>query len=225
MLMYSRVGRLSEPDDIILDLGSKDGRYLDKINAKTIALDIELAKGQLSDEAQSYILGDGCELPFQNNVFDYIILGQVLEHISYKIDIIKEVKRVLKPHGAAFFSFPNRYSPSKPHGLPRFLSAVPKSIGLEIAKPMLTEEKYTYYRDCVFPLSPLHAKRLLSRYFSEIEYVTVDESIKSPEIYSDRLLPQTFVNFLPLISLLTNIPLLELIFETVWSYCSYECSI
>lgn len=45
--------------------------------------------------------------PFKNNYFDLIIADQVFEHLKNIENLIKEISRVLKPHGYFIVSTPN----------------------------------------------------------------------------------------------------------------------
>ena len=46
-------------------------------------------------------------LPFEANSFDFVISFQVIEHIKRDIDVIREVKRVLRPGGKFIVTTPN----------------------------------------------------------------------------------------------------------------------
>lgn len=49
-------------------------------------------------------------LPYKNNSFDIIIALEVLEHLYNPFEMMKEIKRVLKPNGYAIISMPNSAS-------------------------------------------------------------------------------------------------------------------
>lgn len=49
---------------------------------------------------------DVTDIPYRDEMFDYIILNHVLEHISEEGKAIAELKRVLKPSGKIIMSFP-----------------------------------------------------------------------------------------------------------------------
>lgn len=46
-------------------------------------------------------------LPFEEEKFDYIIFGDVLEHLKYPEKVLNEMKRYLKPEGCVIASIPN----------------------------------------------------------------------------------------------------------------------
>ena len=222
MLVYKRVERLSTPDDTILDVGAKGGSNLTGTEATVVAVDIEFSRST-NDSGVEYLYGDGRMLPFDDGVFDYVVLNQVIEHVDGRESLFREVKRVLKTGGAALFSFPNRLTFNKPHGLPRFLSLLPKPIGLRVGRLFLEETQYEYYRDALFPLSPVGARLELRKQFDSVRYVTVEESVASKEIYGHRRAPRLFVAALPFIALLTQFVVFRFLFELVWGYVSYEC--
>lgn len=52
------------------------------------------------------VKADICNLPFQDNEFDFIICNHVLEHIPDDTKAMKEIYRVLKPGGTAILQVP-----------------------------------------------------------------------------------------------------------------------
>lgn len=48
-----------------------------------------------------------CHLPFANESFDVVCLLAVLEHLSYPLDMLYEIARVLKPNGALVLTVPS----------------------------------------------------------------------------------------------------------------------
>ncbi|HRE15454.1 MAG TPA: methyltransferase domain-containing protein, partial [Rhodocyclaceae bacterium] len=47
-------------------------------------------------------------LPFQNSVFDGVVIDNVLEHIADPVPLLDEVRRVLRPGGRALIGVPGR---------------------------------------------------------------------------------------------------------------------
>ena len=88
-------------------------------------LDVGCCKGELAthrDSGLEYHGVDGIEndfpgyhrvdlnariLPFANCSFDHIACCAVLEHLLYPMDLLREMKRVLKGDGTALISLPN----------------------------------------------------------------------------------------------------------------------
>ena len=52
------------------------------------------------------VKADICELPFQENEFDFLICNHVLEHITDDTKAMKELFRILKPGGTAIIQVP-----------------------------------------------------------------------------------------------------------------------
>lgn len=52
------------------------------------------------------VKADICNLPFQNNEFDFIICNHVLEHIPHDTKAMQEIYRVLAPGGTAILQVP-----------------------------------------------------------------------------------------------------------------------
>jgi SAM-dependent methyltransferase len=45
---------------------------------------------------------------YEENFFDYVTMGQVIEHVTDPVETLRGVRRVLKPGGTAILSTPNR---------------------------------------------------------------------------------------------------------------------
>jgi ubiquinone/menaquinone biosynthesis C-methylase UbiE len=52
------------------------------------------------------VKADICNLPFEDNTFDFILCNHVLEHINDDTKAIKELYRVMKPGGSGVFQIP-----------------------------------------------------------------------------------------------------------------------
>jgi len=58
------------------------------------------------DEARLF---DGVNIPFEAGTFDAVFSDWTLEHVQRPLDLVREVRRVLKPGGAFWFRTPNIY--------------------------------------------------------------------------------------------------------------------
>jgi SAM-dependent methyltransferase len=58
---------------------------------------------------------DGDTLPYEDNLFDVITSGHVIEHTRLPALYMKELMRVLKPHGFISLEFPNRFHKRELH--------------------------------------------------------------------------------------------------------------
>lgn len=52
------------------------------------------------------VIADNHDLPFKDNVFDVIIISEVLEHCDNEYQVIKELKRVAKNQGLVYLTLP-----------------------------------------------------------------------------------------------------------------------
>lgn len=69
---------------------------------------------------------DGNILPFLDNTFDYAVSASVLEHTDDPKYYLHEILRVVKPGGAIYLGFPNKWMPRETHTQLLFLSYLPK---------------------------------------------------------------------------------------------------
>lgn len=103
-------------NDIVLDLGSGNGQNAIKASRKCkkvigLELDInliDLAK-KSSKKKNIVFMKANLEknLPLKNNLFDRVIFLDVLEHLHNRVEILKEIHRVLKSGGRLFIGVPN----------------------------------------------------------------------------------------------------------------------
>ena len=64
----------------------------------------------------TFMQGQGEELPFDESVFDGVLLNEVLEHVNDEAFTLNEIKRVLRPGGVLALFSPNRWFPFEGHG-------------------------------------------------------------------------------------------------------------
>jgi len=109
---------ISENDEV-LDVGCGDAyvlqRVRDKVDVKGYGVDVsaktvEVAKiltGHFRVDLQ-LCLGEVTHLPFSDNFFDKIICSEIIEHVHNNTKFLKEMRRVLRPAGLAYVTFPNK---------------------------------------------------------------------------------------------------------------------
>ncbi len=87
----------------ILDLGGGTGWFAKKLEEKIPNIEvysIDLARPWMRLDGVEYIQGNALKLPFKDNSFDVVSAHAILHHVPENLDeAIKEVERVLKPHG------------------------------------------------------------------------------------------------------------------------------
>jgi 2-polyprenyl-3-methyl-5-hydroxy-6-metoxy-1,4-benzoquinol methylase len=73
-----------------------------------------------------YAMMNGEKLAFPDECFDVVICAHIYEHVPNASALLAEIRRVLKPGGACFFSAGNRLSIMEPHYHLPFLSLLPR---------------------------------------------------------------------------------------------------
>lgn len=56
------------------------------------------------------VLSDCRNTPFEDNEFDYVVAGELIEHLEKPEELIKEMARILKPNGTFALSTPSKES-------------------------------------------------------------------------------------------------------------------
>lgn len=110
---------LKKGDDFnasLLEIGCGSGRIITSIwernrNFRLTGLDrskeqLRIAHHANQSKEVSFILGDGEQLPFKNETFDYVAIFDFLEHIPNPILAIREARRVLKQKGYLYAFIP-----------------------------------------------------------------------------------------------------------------------
>jgi SAM-dependent methyltransferase len=105
---------VQEPVDKILDIGCSYGWALGSLDGKANELwGIDVDQAALAQAEQTYpslklIYQTAAKLPFESNMFDVVILSEVIEHVGdeNKQFVIDEAWRVLKEGGLFIFTAP-----------------------------------------------------------------------------------------------------------------------
>lgn len=98
-----------EPQAAVLDIGCREGRFLNKLNAQYGAqgIGVDISNMQLQENAKNnpfaniYCAADAEAMPFRSNVFDFVFCFDVFEHLPNPHKCLSEISRVLKPKGRA----------------------------------------------------------------------------------------------------------------------------
>lgn len=110
----------------VLDVGSGLGIYMNYLsqlypNANFIGVDISQeytaqARKLVSGKNVDFIVMSAENLAFKANMFQVVLMIEVLEHISNPKKAITEVLRVLVPGGKLVITAPNKFFPFETHG-------------------------------------------------------------------------------------------------------------
>jgi len=98
----------SNTDYKLLDLGCSQLDFLNVPNIEAFGLDINHSKYYDNKHFKLCNL-DIQKIPFKDNTFDFIIAGEILEHVKRPFELIEELSRVLKKEGFLYLSTPNPY--------------------------------------------------------------------------------------------------------------------
>ena len=97
----------------LLDIGCASGYFISYINKQSDwdAYGVELgelpAKFARDTLGLNVIHGDLFSASYENNFFDAIYVGDVLEHVPNPVDFMRECRRILKPGGKLHLAVPN----------------------------------------------------------------------------------------------------------------------
>lgn len=113
-IMTNIINRQNYENKNILDIGCYDGTLLKLVknrNNNFFGLEISNWGIKKSREkginVQRYFFDDETKLPFENNFFDLVVAGEIIEHIYDTDFFLKEIYRVLKLGGKLLISTPN----------------------------------------------------------------------------------------------------------------------
>lgn len=104
----------------IIDIGCGIGTYvrqLRRFSDEVYGVDVDFERVKEGGKAlPNLAVARGEDLPFKENVFDVILLHEVLEHVQDERKTMKEACRVAKEGGLIIIYAPNRLYPFETHG-------------------------------------------------------------------------------------------------------------
>ena len=106
------IGQLGANSGRLLDIGAGRGEMLKAATARGWkAVGLEPASG-FARFAREYSGAEVIEArleerPFEENSFDVVTLGAVLEHVFNPVEVLREINRVLRPGGILWLDVPN----------------------------------------------------------------------------------------------------------------------
>ncbi|MGK0296853.1 MAG: ubiquinone/menaquinone biosynthesis C-methylase UbiE [Gammaproteobacteria bacterium] len=98
----------------LLDVGCHEGtitKFLAPSFTSATGMDIDSGiidiAQKLNGENVDFVTYDGKKFPFDNNLFDVLVVNHVIYYVQNPQEFLKEVKRVLKPGGVCYLSSTN----------------------------------------------------------------------------------------------------------------------
>ena len=98
---------------MLLDVGCLDSQIADLIKDYGTYVGMDLAEDairKMNDkygwEKAEFFVGDLYETGTKSDIFNYVVLGETLEHLERPADAVKEAFRVLEPNGILAISVP-----------------------------------------------------------------------------------------------------------------------
>ena len=93
--------------DLATGVGAMAQQLVDRYAGISLTgLDLKMAQLDLARRNHpiaTYVQGDGLQLPFRDETFDKVYCSWLLEHVQKPLDLLGEVRRVLRPGGACLF--------------------------------------------------------------------------------------------------------------------------
>ena len=163
----------NEPRMKLLELGAGTGELANQVKGKgfeVVAQDIDEKLFRYKDKIE-FMQGDLNQgLPFADSSFDYVVMLEVIEHLKNPFFVLKEINRILKPHGILLISTPN-------------------ILNLKSRLRFLFEGTYDYFREPPLELanSPKHGFfdiHLFAYKYPELEYILFDAGFNIENIFS-----------------------------------------
>ena len=158
----------------VLDIASGEGygaNLLSQVAKSVTGVDISEeainhAKQKYVKNNLSFIQGSADSIPCETNIFDLVVSFETIEHHDKHIEMLQEIKRVLKPEGVLILSSPDKTNYTD---IPRYQN------------PFHVKELY------VDELRSLMAKyfRFSKMYFQKVEYSSIIAAEKNNSSFSE----------------------------------------
>ncbi|MBN1493320.1 MAG: class I SAM-dependent methyltransferase [Candidatus Omnitrophica bacterium] len=159
----------------VLDIGCGDGNYainLKKLGFAVIAADMDVQRFRHKGEVEFQKCNVTEVLPFEDNVFDFVVLAEVIEHLRNPYDVVAELTRILKPGGKLVLSTPN-------------------ILNLKSRIRFLFEGSWEYFREIPLehsqnPREVIWNLHLIPWRYHELEYLLHSSGLSVENIYTSR---------------------------------------
>ncbi len=92
------------PSETVVEVGAGTGNFLSLFKGASLLLGIDAVPGMLAQARAHHprlmiAAGDGRCLPLPSDSFDLVACAQMLHHVHRPLEILKEMKRVVRPSG------------------------------------------------------------------------------------------------------------------------------
>jgi len=102
------LGFIGDSEGLVLDLGCGDGFFLERLGN---AVGVDLSKIRIRRakrrSGKPVLVCSAEKLPFRRTTFEFVIVSEVLEHLTDPDECLDEITCVLKREGLAVISVPN----------------------------------------------------------------------------------------------------------------------
>ncbi len=114
---YFVIKQIDLSNKIVLDLASGEGYGSDLLayySKQVIAVDISSetikhAKSKYVKNNLTFLIGDAVNIPLSDHSIDVFVSFETIEHHDKHVEMLNEIKRVLKPDGILVMSSPDKY--------------------------------------------------------------------------------------------------------------------
>ena len=121
LVRYKKVASYITSGGKLLDVGCRGGELRKYVNEKLEYYGTDFIE-HYKEFVPNFIHHDitSSNFPKQDNCFDYIYLGEILEHISNFFFVFEEMYRILKPNGLLIITVPNNFNAYQALGVVKY---------------------------------------------------------------------------------------------------------
>jgi SAM-dependent methyltransferase len=134
-ILEYHLGRRDLRGLVVLDVGCSLGFFTETAvqhGAQGIGIDIDVPGVTLArrdrDPRCEFLSADGEALPFGDHSVDVVVFNHIYEHAVDPDEVMRQIRRVLKPDGVVYLGLGNRLGIIEPHYRLPFLSWLPQPV-------------------------------------------------------------------------------------------------
>jgi SAM-dependent methyltransferase len=132
-ILEYHLGRPDLRDLVVLDVGCSLGFFTETAlqhGAHAIGIDIDVpgvtTARRERDPGCAFLSAEGEALPFRDHSVDVVVFNHIYEHAVDPDEVMRQIRRVLKPDGVVYLGLGNRLGLIEPHYRLPFLSWLPQ---------------------------------------------------------------------------------------------------